>query len=204
MNRILEGRNTVVKCRASGSFPVITNWYRGGALVLEKQRGNMLEITDATMYDTGRYVCTVKNPAGEATAETYVQIRKYRLQFLFLKRLSSVGRKEIGARNWYNICHLLPVSSECGGLVAVNENATATIESPEYPWPYRKAKSCSWRVCPPQGMRLEFNFTTFDLRTFDKLEIINGTIYSFSSFWLRKQLVNLDGEGRVVNMMNVI
>ena len=37
----------------------------------------MLEITDATMYDTGRYVCTVKNPAGEATAETYVQIRKY-------------------------------------------------------------------------------------------------------------------------------
>ena len=37
----------------------------------------MLEITDATMYDTGRYVCRVKNPAGEATAETYVQIRKY-------------------------------------------------------------------------------------------------------------------------------
>lgn len=37
----------------------------------------MLEITDATMYDTGRYVCTVKNPAGEATADTYVQIRKY-------------------------------------------------------------------------------------------------------------------------------
>ena len=44
---------------------------------MDKQRGNMLEITDATMYDTGRYVCTVKNPAGEATAETYVQIRKY-------------------------------------------------------------------------------------------------------------------------------
>ena len=50
--------------------------------MLEKQRGNMLEITDATMHDTGRYVCTVKNRAGEDTAETYVQIRKYRLQFL--------------------------------------------------------------------------------------------------------------------------
>lgn len=36
----------------------------------------MLKITDATMHDTGRYTCTVKNPAGEATAETYVQIRK--------------------------------------------------------------------------------------------------------------------------------
>lgn len=139
MNRIPEGGKAVVNCLASGSLPVITNWYRGGELVLDKQRGNMLEITDATMYDTGRYVCTVKNPAGEATAETYVQI----------------------------------LSSACGGLVAVDENATVTIESPEYPWPYRKAKSCSWRVCPPQGMKLEFNFTTFDLRTFDKLEIIN-------------------------------
>ena len=99
MNRILEGKTTVVNCLASGSLPVITNWYRGGELILEKQRGNMLEITDATIYDTGRYVCTVKNPAGEATAETYVQIRKYILQFLFPKRPSSVGRKEIGARN---------------------------------------------------------------------------------------------------------
>lgn len=69
---------------------------------------------------------------------------------------------------------LFPVSSACGGLVAVHENKTITIQSPDYPWPYRKAKSCSWRVCPPQGMKLEFNFTTFDLRTFDKLEIING------------------------------
>ena len=77
MNRIPEGGKAVVNCLASGSLPVITNWYRGGELVSEKQRGNMLEITDATMYDTGRYVCTVKNPAGEATAETYVQIRKY-------------------------------------------------------------------------------------------------------------------------------
>ena len=77
MNRIPEGGKAVVNCLASGSLPVITNWYRGGELLLEKQRGNMLEITDATMYDTGRYVCTVKNPAGEATAETYVQIRKY-------------------------------------------------------------------------------------------------------------------------------
>ena len=77
MNRIPEGSKAVVNCLASGSLPVITNWYRGGELVLDKQRGNMLEITDATMYDTGRYVCTVKNPAGEATAETYVQIRKY-------------------------------------------------------------------------------------------------------------------------------
>jgi len=139
VNRIPEGGKAVVNCLASGSLPVITNWYRGGELVLEKQRGNMLEITDATMYDTGRYVCTVKNPAGEATEETYVQI----------------------------------LSSACGRLVAVDENATVTIQSPKYPWPYRKAKSCSWRVCPPQGMRLEFNFTTFDLRTFDKLEIIN-------------------------------
>ena len=77
MNRIPEGGKAVVNCLASGSLPVITNWYRRGELVLENQRGNMLEITDATMYDTGRYVCTVKNPAGEATAETYVQIRKY-------------------------------------------------------------------------------------------------------------------------------
>lgn len=77
MNRIPEGSKAVVNCLASGSLPVITNWYRGGELVLDKQRGNMLEITDATMYDTGRYVCTVKNPAGEATADTYVQIRKY-------------------------------------------------------------------------------------------------------------------------------
>lgn len=43
---------------------------------IEKRRGNMLKITDATMHDTGRYTCTVKNPAGEATAETYVQIRE--------------------------------------------------------------------------------------------------------------------------------
>lgn len=69
---------------------------------------------------------------------------------------------------------LFPVSSACGGVVSVHENKTITIQSPDYPWPYRKAKSCSWRVCPPQGMKLEFNFTTFDLRTFDKLEIING------------------------------
>ena len=79
MNRVLEGRNAYVFCRATGTFPMITNWFRGGELVLEKQRGTMLKITDATMYDTGRYSCTVKNPAGEATAETYVQIRKYRL-----------------------------------------------------------------------------------------------------------------------------
>ena len=76
MNRVPEGRNAYVHCRATGSFPMITNWYRGGKLVLEKQRGTMLKITDATMYDTGRYACSVKNPAGEATAETYVQIRK--------------------------------------------------------------------------------------------------------------------------------
>ena len=48
MNRIPEGGKAVVNCLASGSLPVITNWYRGGELVLEKQRGNMLEITDAT------------------------------------------------------------------------------------------------------------------------------------------------------------
>ena len=69
---------------------------------------------------------------------------------------------------------LSPVSSTCGAFVAVYDNLTFTIQSPDYPWPYRKAKSCSWRVCPPQGKSLEFNFTTFDLRTFDKLEIING------------------------------
>lgn len=78
--------------------------------------------------------------------------------------------------------YLLLVSSSCGGLVAVDENTTTTIQSPEYPWPYRKAKSCSWRVCPPQGMKLEFNFTTFDLRTFDKLEIVNGKINSYCNF----------------------
>ena len=77
MNRIQEGRNAFVHCRAAGSLPMITNWYRGGQLMLEKQRGNMLKITDATMYDTGRYSCSVKNPAGEDTADTYVQIRKY-------------------------------------------------------------------------------------------------------------------------------
>ena len=78
----------------------------------------------------------------------------------------------------FSLFALFPVSSVCGGLVAVRENSSVTMQSPEYPWPYRKAKSCSWRVCPPQGMKLEFNFTTFDLRTFDKLEIINGKIQS--------------------------
>lgn len=99
----------------------------------------MFEIISATIYDTGRYSCTVKNPAGEDTKDAYVQI----------------------------------LSSACGGFVAVHENETVTIQSSDFPWPYQRAKSCSWRVCPPQGMKLEFNFTTFDLRTFDKLEIIN-------------------------------
>lgn len=106
---------------------------------IEKRRGNMLKITDATMHDTGRYTCTVKNPAGEATAETYIQILR----------------------------------SACGRFVAVYDNITFTIQSSDYPWFYRSAKTCSWRVCPPQGKKLEFKFTTFDLRTYDKLDIIN-------------------------------
>lgn len=140
VKRIQEGRSASVHCRAMGSLPIVATWYRGGELVsVEKQQGNMLKINDATMYDTGRYSCVLKNPAGEATAETYVQI----------------------------------ISTACGAFVAVYDDATFTIESPEYPWPYRRGKSCSWRLCPPQGKSLEFNFTTFDLRTFDNLEIVN-------------------------------
>ena len=61
-----------------GSLPIVASWYRGEKLVsFEKQQGNMLKINDATMYDTGRYSCVLKNPAGEATAETYVQISKW-------------------------------------------------------------------------------------------------------------------------------
>ena len=98
MNRVQEGRNAFVNCRALGTFPMITNWYRGGKpVVVEKQRGNMLKITDATMYDTGRYSCTVKNPAGEVTADTYVQIRKYILYYnLMLNSFElSVGQRKI-------------------------------------------------------------------------------------------------------------
>ena len=87
---------------------------------------------------------------------------------------------------------LLPVSLACGGFVAVYDNTTLTIESPDYPWPYRKAKSCSWRVCPPQGKKLEFNFTTFDLRTFDKLDIINGkTVFATHHFSLGTKVLLL-------------
>lgn len=68
----------------------------------------------------------------------------------------------------------LPVPLACGRFVVLHDNITVTIHSPGYPWPYRKARSCSWRVCPPQGKKLEFHFTDFDLRTFDKLHIING------------------------------
>ena len=75
--RIQEGRNAVVYCSSTGSSPLIANWYRGGQPVSsEKQDGNMLKINDATLYDTGRYTCIVKNPAGEAISETYVQILK--------------------------------------------------------------------------------------------------------------------------------
>ena len=77
VKRIQEGRSASVHCRAIGSLPIVATWYRGGELVsFEKQQGNMLKINDATMYDTGRYSCVLKNPAGEATAETYVQISK--------------------------------------------------------------------------------------------------------------------------------
>ena len=76
VKRIPEGRSVSVRCRATGSLPIVATWYRGGELVFEKQQGNMLKINDATMYDTGRYSCVLKNPAGEATAETYVQISK--------------------------------------------------------------------------------------------------------------------------------
>ena len=68
----------------------------------------------------------------------------------------------------------LPVPLACGRFVVIHDNITVTINSPGYPWPYRKARSCSWRVCPPQGKKLEFHFNDFDLRTFDKLHIING------------------------------
>ncbi|XP_068715426.1 uncharacterized protein [Montipora foliosa] len=140
VRRVQEGSEAVVHCKANGTSPLIVSWYRGEKPIsLERQRGNMLTISDATMYDTGRYNCIVKNPAGEASAETYVQI--------------------------------LP--SRCGAFVVAYDNITFTLQSENYPWPYRKAKSCSWRVCPPQGKKLQFNFTTFDLRTFDKLEIIN-------------------------------
>lgn len=138
--RIKEGSEATVRCTAFGTLPLITIWYRGEEPVpLEKQVRNALKVTDATLYDTGRYRCVVKNPAGEAIAETYLQI--------------------------------LP--TKCGGFVVAHDNLTFSIQSENYPWPYRKAKSCSWRVCPPQGKKLQFNFSTFDLRTFDSLEIIN-------------------------------
>lgn len=74
---------------------------------------------------------------------------------------------------------LLLVPTKCGGFVVAHDNLTFSIQSENYPWPYRKAKSCSWRVCPPQGKKLQFNFSTFDLRTFDSLEIINGERLDF-------------------------
>ena len=77
MTRVQEGRKVVVKCQVLGTLPFVTIWSRGGNHLIEKQRGNMFEIISATIYDTGRYSCTVKNPAGEDTKDAYVQIRKY-------------------------------------------------------------------------------------------------------------------------------
>lgn len=75
--RIKEGSEATVRCTAFGTLPLITIWYRGEEPVpLEKQVRNALKVTDATLYDTGRYRCVVKNPAGEAIAETYLQIRE--------------------------------------------------------------------------------------------------------------------------------
>ena len=45
--------------------------------------------------------------------------------------------------------------TKCGGFVVAHDNLTFSIQSENYPWPYRKAKSCSWRVCPPQGKKLQ-------------------------------------------------
>ena len=121
-------------------------------------------------------VAVVKLPIGQFFPCPYKQSQKSLQKLtrpssrLVFKLANSHGNSELNIF----FCNCLPVSTACGAFVAVYDDATFTIESPEYPWPYRRGKSCSWRLCPPQGKSLEFNFTTFDLRTFDKLEIVNG------------------------------
>ena len=77
MTRVVEGQTTYINCKATGTPPLVVTWYRGGELVTDKQRGNVLVMVDTTVYDAGRYTCTVKNPAGEATVEYQVQTREY-------------------------------------------------------------------------------------------------------------------------------
>ena len=35
---------------------------------------------------------------------------------------------------------------------------------------------CAWRICPPVGKRLEIRFEQFDLRLWDRLDIVNGAL----------------------------
>ncbi|XP_065674233.1 protein sidekick isoform X3 [Hydra vulgaris] len=80
---VVNGGNVSMECSATGTEPIVYEWYRNGSLLTSYASGNYsmvinggkLEISSVQFADAGSYQCFVSNKYGQQTSATILTVK---------------------------------------------------------------------------------------------------------------------------------